>query len=89
MATAGVADGLFYSIVFEEGHNLFIRYFESGVFQGFFENLGLASIDIAENYAEKDTLYEKIFTEDDLKKAAAIYNASLAEKRKKIDEPSK
>lgn len=40
MATAGVADGLFYSIVFEEGHNLFIRYFESGVFQGFFENLG-------------------------------------------------
>lgn len=51
--------------------------------------IGLASIDIAENYAEKDTLYEKIFTEDDLKKAAAIYNASLAEKRKKIDEPSK
>ena len=40
MATSGLAEGAMYAAVFQTGRQKFVRFLESGVFNGFFENRG-------------------------------------------------
>ena len=40
MVTSGLSEGCFYAVVFRQGCQKYVRFLESGIFQGFFESKG-------------------------------------------------
>ena len=54
MATSEISEGCLYAVVFREGSSNFVRFIESGIYNGFFESKG-------ENYLHLFTLIHTIY----------------------------
>ncbi|KAL3885944.1 hypothetical protein ACJMK2_025975 [Sinanodonta woodiana] len=87
MAISGLSEGCVYGVVFRQGRLIYMRFFESGIFSGFFKSKGLDIMKQMLACDINDLFWENSFSSDDIKAAEEDYFKLLSKKRKKLPEP--